>query len=272
MKTPEPPGTITHRLAPKAGQAVAAAGVTTATCPLDLSVIIPAFNEAKRIGKTLDQLQTYLGAPRSRWQACEVIVVCDGCEDDTQAAVEQRPPALFDLHVLAYRRNRGKGHALRTGFAESRGDYVLMADADGATPFGELDRLISALEADKADIIIASRRAAGARLAPPQAWYRRALGNLFSLAMRLVMGWSFLDTQCGFKLFRGEAARKLFASCQCDHFGIDVELLYLAQRTGLRVREVGVTWSETGGSRVHVLRDGFRMVRYALWLRFRRTE
>jgi len=230
---------------------------------MDLSLVIPAYNEAQRLGPTLDQIEAHATGSGLCEGPFEVIVVCDGCTDGTEAvarAYEGRLP----LRVLSYRDNRGKGYAVRQGMLASMGALAVFMDADGSTPVAELPRLEAPIREGRADIVVASRRAAGARLTQPQPWHRRLLGRALSLHTRVVLGVSVLDTQCGFKLFRGDLARELFAALRCDGFAFDLELLWLAHRCRARVLEMGVEWGDVGGSSVAPLKDGLRML-YTTW-------
>ena len=232
-----------------------------------LSLVIPAYNEGGRLADTLCSWARFL-ADRPEWTGSEIIVVCDGCTDDTADVARRSVGDSVQLTVVSYSPNRGKGFALRQGVAASRGGLVLMADADGTTPLSEAVWMAELLQQRQADIVVGSRRSRATELAAPQPWHRRALGRVFSRFARGVLGLPIVDTQCGFKLFDGSVARWLFSSCRCDHFAIDLELLYRARLTGLRAVEAGIVWRNGAGSRVHSLRDGLRMVRDALAIRF----
>ena len=232
----------------------------------ELSIVIPAYNERERIRPALDEVRAYLlGAS---WREAEIIVVCDGCTDDTAAVCEAS--GVPGMRVLAYPRNQGKGHAVKTGVLASRGDVVLFADADGATPIRELDRLAQAL-ASGHDVAIGSRRLPGARIAVPQPWRRRLLGRFFASATRRILHLDVMDTQCGFKAFRGETARFLFRQLRSPGFAFDLELLVLARQHGLSVAEIGVEWHDRTGTTVSPWRDGMRMLT-TLWTLRRRAD
>jgi dolichyl-phosphate beta-glucosyltransferase len=239
------------------------------------SIIIPAYNEAGRIAETLSDVGAWARRTRASGLDCEVIVVCDGCTDDTESVVRRRHAEPW-LRVVSYPDNRGKGYAVRRGVRESLGNVVAFMDADGATPIHELPRLAALIGGGKAvlgepDLVIGSRRAPGALVFPRQPLSRRLLGQAFSLFNRIVLRTPFMDTQCGFKVFRGELARDLFAELRCDRFGFDVELLTLACQRGCRIREIGVSWHDVPGSKVQPWRDGVEMVRTAWRLRRKRT-
>lgn len=223
------------------------------------SIIIPAYNEANRIANTLEEVSAYLEMGAGQSAGWEVIVVCDGCHDTT-AHVAGAFKGRLPLRVLAYRDNRGKGYAVRRGVAASVGGVVTFMDADGSTPVRELGRLAKPILDDHADIVIGSRHAENANVAISQSVSRRILGRAFSLHTRIALGLDLHDTQCGFKVFRGDIARALFAVLRLDGFAFDLELLAEARERRLRVQECGVEWSERPGSTVHPLRDGMRML------------
>lgn len=215
----------------------------------DLSVVVPAYNEEARIGPSLDSLLAYFARQPYRW---ELIVVDDGSRDGTAQIVTERISGVANARLISYSPNRGKGAAIRTGVLASQGAQVLFCDADLSTPIGELERLLPLLEAGN-DIVIGSRAAQGASATAP-AW-RRFGGLVFRVFRNAVVGFSeFVDSQCGFKLFRGDVARRLFAIQRIDRFMFDIEVLYLANRLGYRIAEAGVRWSYTEGTR-HTLGD-----------------
>lgn len=228
----------------------------------DLSVVIPAYNEALRLGSSLAAIVAYL---RRRGGDFEILVVDDGSRDATaQVATEL---AADGVRLLVLPENRGKGAALRAGVLATTGELVLLCDADLSTPIEDLERLAARL-AD-ADVAFGSRVIEGARIERHQPFYREAMGKAFNLLIRLLGFRGLHDTQCGFKLLRGPAARELFGAMRIDRFAYDVELLALARRRGLRVVEVGVTWADSTGSRVRPLRDAFGMLRDVVALRLR---
>jgi dolichyl-phosphate beta-glucosyltransferase len=230
---------------------------------VDLSVVIPAFNEASRLGVTLDRMLPYL---ERRGERFEVLVVDDGSSDTT--ADVAREYAHRGVWLLELSKNRGKGAALRHGVVASSGRKVLLSDADLSTPIEELERLEPELA--RADLVLGSRAVSGARLERRQPWHRETMGKAFNLVIRLLGFGSFRDTQCGFKLLEGDHARRLFPRLTIDRFAYDVELVWEAQRMGLRVVEVGVEWHDSPVSRVRPWRDAPQMLRDVLRVRFRR--
>ena len=230
-----------------------------------LSVVIPAYNEAHRIRQPLHSLTAYLRARRFRY---EIVVVDDGSEDATVEVLQgvQREDAR--VRIIHLPRNRGKGHAVRLGMREAIGELRLLADADGAAPIEELPRLERAIAAG-ADVAIGSRA-----LAWPQPgycvrarWHRTVLGTLFNRLVQHAGLSGIHDTQCGFKLFRATAADTLFAACQIDGYGFDLEVLSLARLWHYRIAEVPINWADQPGSKVRLLRDGCRLLSDLLAIR-----
>jgi dolichyl-phosphate beta-glucosyltransferase len=232
------------------------------------SIIIPAYNEARRIATTLASISAYLELPAAQSSEWEVIVVCDGCHDATEQEASAFA-ARLPLRVLSYPLNRGKGYAVRKGVSVSTGHLVAFMDADGSTPVCELDRLSRPIQQGQADIVVGSRRTPDARVRVGQSVLRRWLGRAFACHAQLVLGLGVHDTQCGFKVFRGSVARTLFAELRCDGFAFDLELLAFARGRNLRVLERGVQWRESPGSTVRPLRDGVQMLRAAWQIRAR---
>lgn len=223
--------------------------------PLTLSIVLPAYNEAGRIGASLDKITDY--AQQHAWTV-EVIVVNDGSTDNTANIVRQYAKRYPWLVLIENPGNRGKGFSVRNGMLRARGDILLFSDADLSSPIQEADKLIAALQAG-ADIAIGSRWVRKELQVVPQPLRRQILGRLFNLALRLVLGLNYKDTQCGFKAFRRPAAESVFAPQQVETWGFDPELLYLAKRAGLRTVEVPVCWAHSEGTRLHPIRDGMRM-------------
>ena len=213
-----------------------------------LTVAIAAFNEEHRLPQALDRA---LGMLTTRPQTFEVIVCDDGSTDRTVEVVQDY--AHRSVRLVRLRRNRGKGAAVRAAVLASRGEYVLFSDADFSTPITELPRVLQPLEAGEAEITIGSRHQAdGTDMRASQPRYRRAFGKLFHTLAALIAVRGIGDTQAGFKALRGDVARELFARLKLESIVFDVELLYLAQRSGYRVREVPVRWTNAGGSRMRV--------------------
>lgn len=227
-----------------------------------LSIVIPAFDEAARLGPTLETVCDFASR---REGGFEVIVVDDGSRDGTAAVAEGF--AARGVRLLRLPRNRGKGAAVRAGVLASAGARVLVSDADLSTPIAELDRVEPHLAA--APLVFGSRGLGESRVVRHQPWYRQAMGRTFNLIIRLLGVGGLRDTQCGFKLLDGETARQLFAEMTVDGFAFDVELVLLARRRGLAIVEVGVEWANAEGSRVHPVWSSLGMLRDVLRLRLR---
>jgi dolichyl-phosphate beta-glucosyltransferase len=220
------------------------------------SVVIPAYNEASRLPSYLKEIQAYF---EGRDESYEVIVVDDGSQDGTADRVREVAAGRTSVTVHALGRNRGKGHAVRAGMARADGRLRLMADADGATPIGEVARLEAAVAAG-ADLAVGSRVLHDPSVIRQVRLHRKLSGHVFNFLVRRLGIASVVDTQCGFKLFRAAAAEALFPHVTTDGFGFDVELLMLAERRGFRIVEVPINWADQPGSKVGVLREGPRMV------------
>jgi dolichyl-phosphate beta-glucosyltransferase len=229
-----------------------------------LSVVIPAYNEALRIGNTLRVIRTYL---QQQPFAAEIIVVDDGSQDGTAATVHALDVALPPVRVLRNDLNRGKGFSVRQGFLHADGEYLLFSDADLSTPIEEVEKLFVALR-EPCDIAIGSRALPESRVEVHQPRYREYMGRLFNLCVQMLAVPDIHDTQCGFKCFRREAALAICARMTTERFGFDVEMLYLARQLGYRVREVPVVWRHSPQSRVRVWQDPVSMLGDLLRIRW----
>jgi dolichyl-phosphate beta-glucosyltransferase len=228
-----------------------------------LSVVIPAFNEEGRLPATLDCIAGHLSG-QAHLLPAEVIVVDDGSTDGTVRVAESfAAPAGLSVRVVRLGRNRGKGAAVRAGLAASTGAWVLVSDADLATPIEELGALV----ASGAALAVGSRGVKRELIVRRQPLPRDTLGRLFNLGLRVLGLTSLRDTQCGFKLLEGQLARRLAGELRLDGFAFDVELLARAQRSGVTIAEVPVRWYHMESSRVRPLRHGMQMLRDALRIR-----
>jgi len=229
---------------------------------LELSVVVPAFNEERRLGTTLEKIATHLA---SKAIAHEILVVDDGSSDSTADIAE----SFSERHVqtLCLDRNRGKGAALKRGVLATRGKRVLLTDADLSAPIEELERLEPRLV--EAPLVLGSRALPDSRIIRHQALHRELMGKTFNRILRLSGIRGIGDTQCGFKLLDGDVARDLFARLVTSGFAFDVELIWLAQRTGLGVMEVGIEWENSPDSHVGLIVGPPRMLLEILVFRWR---
>jgi dolichyl-phosphate beta-glucosyltransferase len=223
--------------------------------PATYSIILPAYNESARISGTLDKILAH--AAQRGWSV-EVIVVNDGSSDDTAAIVREYASQHAVLRLLENPGNRGKGFSVRHGMLHARGDILLFSDADLSSPIEEADKLFAAI-AQGADIAIGSRWVDRSLQIRRQPLHRRIFGRIFNLALRIILGLQYKDTQCGFKAFTRRSAQAVFPLQKIERWGFDPELLYLARKFGFTVSEVPVAWSHREGTRIHPLRDGIRM-------------
>lgn len=216
-----------------------------------VSVVFPAFNEERAIGEALARVTAYLDA---REQPFEIVVSDDGSTDRTPAEVEQRGAADPRIRLVSSGANRGKGHAVRQGVLATEGDVVLFLDVDMSTPIEMMDRVWAELEAGH-QVVVGTRRGAGAEIEVHQPVIREALGDIFRRATRRLLDIPVSDITCGFKVFDGAVARRLFATMRLDDWSFDVELLVAAAQAGLRITEVPVVWRNDPRSKVRLTRD-----------------
>jgi glycosyltransferase involved in cell wall biosynthesis len=219
------------------------------------SIVIPAYNESARICATLEKILAFVRS--ARWSA-EIIVVNDGSTDRTSAIVQEYAAQHPNLRLLENPGNRGKGYSVRNGMLHATGDILLFSDADLSSPIEESAKLLAALD-QGADVAIGSRWLRTELQVQPQPLHRRIFGRAFNLALRLVLGLRYKDTQCGFKAFTRRAAQVIFPLQHIERWGFDPEILFLANRFGFRVEEVPVQWAHREGTHISPLRDGLRM-------------
>jgi glycosyltransferase involved in cell wall biosynthesis len=228
------------------------------------SIIIPAYNEAERIGASLDRILSYIA--ESRWSA-EIIVVNDGSRDNTSQVVQEYSRRNPIIRVLENPGNRGKGYSVRNGMLNASGQVLLFTDADLSSPIEEANKLFSVIESGEADVAIGSRYLQSELQTRKQPLHRRMLGRAFNMALRTILGLSYVDTQCGFKAFNRKAVTTIFPNMKIERWGFDPEILFLARRYGLRVAEVPVSWAHDHRSKISPLRDGTRMLGELLRIR-----
>jgi dolichyl-phosphate beta-glucosyltransferase len=230
----------------------------------DLSHVIPAYNEERRLGPTLAAVLSFLG---ERPYTSEVLVVSDGSQDGTGrvaqaafSALDHTPDARVTGRFIEYQPNAGKGRAVRTGVAATRGRYVAFTDADLSTPIEELERALAHVRSGDYLVVLGSRAVEGSEVDKFQPLYRRAAARFFNVVRDSITGMRHLrDTQCGLKVFQGDLARYIFARQVVDGFMFDVETAFIAQRLGVPILEMGVRWADAPESKVR-LTSGFRMV------------
>lgn len=232
------------------------------TQPL-LSVIIPAYNEASRIVSTLEQVAGFLSTRPYAW---EVVVVDDGSSDHTRALVAEFAARHPQVRLLE-RPHRGKGGAVKAGMLAATGQYRFMCDADLSMPIQQVERFLPP-QVEGVDVVVGSREAAGARRVG-EPWRRHLMGRFYNWLVQVLAAPGLQDTQCGFKCFRGQVAADLFRRQTLDGFAFDVEVLFLARKAGLVVREVGIDWHYRQLSRVRPLRDSAAMTWDLLKIRWR---
>jgi glycosyltransferase involved in cell wall biosynthesis len=237
----------------------------TALLPfVDLSIVVPAYNEEHRITPTLARLHAYLSNQPLRY---EIVVVDDGSSDNTVGVVTLAMAQIPNLRLVRQTPNRGKGAAVRRGMLAARGQIRVMSDADGSMPPEQLPKLLAPILSCKSAIAIGSRYAPGAKSDVKQPWWRVAWSRLANKAIQRSLVPGVKDTQCGFKAFTAEAARDLFRYGRIDGWAFDLEILALAKRRGFEIAEVGVEWKDDRRSRVNPLKDLYKVLREALTIR-----
>ena len=224
-----------------------------------LSLVIPAYNEARRLPNTLRELHDYC----RRWaRLFEVIIVVESSTDETLALAQAGTKTFPQLKVIGNRIHRGKGFAVRTGMLASAGELVFFTDADLSTPLYEIDRALAVFEAERdLQIIVGNRQHPNSQIIRHQSWMREGMGKTFNALVRWLAGIEIRDTQCGFKGFRQAASRAIFERQKTDGFSFDVEVLLLAKALGFSVKEMPVHWSNSPDSKVRVVSDSLKMLR-----------
>ncbi|MFC1668641.1 dolichyl-phosphate beta-glucosyltransferase [Chlamydiota bacterium] len=221
---------------------------------MEISIIIPAYNEFSIICDTIGTIETYL---EDKFLLYEIIVVDDGSTDGTASRVESTFSDKKNIRLLKNDVNRGKGAAVRKGALASIGDLVLFSDADLSTPITELDAFL--LLINEFSIVVGSRALPDSLILIHQPFYREYMGRVFNRFVQWIVSRGIKDTQCGFKLFRGDVARLLFSLCKIDGFCFDVEVLYLAHKKQYSIKEKSVIWRNDPTTKVHVFKDSCKM-------------
>ena len=231
--------------------------------PPKIAIVVPAYNEAARLGGSLTAILSYLN---DRRDVTELIVVDDGSTDGTAKVAEQvlADPGRVSARLIRYEENRGKGYAVRRGLLEATANIALFSDADLSSPITEAPKLIDPIQSGEYDLTFGSRALNRKLIGVHQPWRREQGGRVFNLIVRLATTLPFWDTQCGFKAFRMSVCRPLIEAAQIDRFGFDVELIYLGYLAQLRLREVPVRWNHAAGgpldSSSNYSRDSLRMI------------
>lgn len=221
-----------------------------------ISVIIPAYNEVRRLPHTLAVVYNYL---KSRFSSFELIVVDDGSYDHTADFVDDFSEQCPEIRLISYVPNKGKGHAVRIGMLAASGDLILFDDADGSSPIEELEKLLDSIK-NGADIAIGSRAKPDEGRTVNALAYRKYLGNTFNVIVQGLLLPGFYDTQCGFKLFKKEMAHDIFSVTRLDRFAFDVEVLYIARLRNYKITEIPINWTNVEGSKVNVFTDSPQML------------
>jgi dolichyl-phosphate beta-glucosyltransferase len=229
-----------------------------------LSVVVPCYNEEQRLPRTIEQIERYLDGKNAPY---ELILVDDGSVDGTRRVMDAAVHRHDGVRVEALPHNRGKGRALALGVEAAKGDQILLTDADLSTPIEELDKLQAALSGG-AGVAIASRAVRGSRVEISQPFYRVLMGKGFNLIVQVVLLPGIWDTQCGFKLFRADVARRVFADLITDGFGFDPEVLYRARKQGVKIAEVPVVWRNSAETKVSAVSSSLDMLKHVIRLRF----
>jgi glycosyltransferase involved in cell wall biosynthesis len=220
---------------------------------LSISILVPAYNEEKRLPSTLAALASFI--QKDEFGFVEVLVIDDGSQDRTAALVQEYSHARGQFRLVSNPGNRGKGYAVRHGMQKAQGDWVLFTDADLSSPLPEFFKLMAAVQGSGADGAIGSRALDRSLVGVHQPLAREFSGRVFNLHMRMIAGLPYRDTQCGFKLFSRRAARLIASLQRIERFGFDVEILYIARKHGFRILEVPVVWNDVAGTKVS-LRGG----------------
>lgn len=223
-----------------------------------LSIVIPAYNEEKRIGTTLEGTFRYLNA---QTYSSEVLVINDGSSDQTAGIVLDFANRTSErLRLIENPGNCGKGYAVRNGMLQATGEIILFFDADLATPTSEIVKVITPIAEDRYDVVFGSRAIDRSLIGAHQSPLREAIGRAGNWVQYLLTGLKFKDTQCGFKAFRNETAKSVFPLQQIDGFGFDPEILFIAQKQGWRLLETAVRWNHVEGSKVNPIASPIKVL------------
>ncbi|MFH1995688.1 MAG: glycosyltransferase [Candidatus Omnitrophota bacterium] len=221
-----------------------------------ISIVIPAYNEAKRLSAFLERVVAYCKKSSDKY---EIIIVNDGSSDGTLKIAESWKSVFPELFTLRIRRNRGKGYAVKRGLLKAQGDIAVFLDADGSVDPEEINKNLRSITEEGFDIFIGSRILSNAERVLKAKWYRKIIGKVFNFFVQFFLFKNIKDTQCGFKMFKKEVIKPLFSRSYLRGFGFDVEILFLAHKMGYRVKEGAVSWTHVDGSKVNLLFDSIAM-------------
>ena len=233
----------------------------------ELSIVIPAYNEEKRLPRAMARIGEYFASRGMAFDDFEILVVDDGSNDNTMRLCEEWRREMPSVRLLSNGKNRGKGYSVRHGMLEARGRIAIFTDADLSSPIEELQKLLAAIEAGN-DVAIGSRALDRSLIEVHQSRFREVAGIIFNGFVRLFTGLPLEDTQCGFKAFAREPARRIFEQQRIERFGFDPEILFLARRHALRIAEVPVRWAHDSATKVHVFRDSVLMFTDLVYIRW----
>jgi len=222
-----------------------------------LSVIIPAYNEEKRLLSTLSKICAYLSTKGFPY---EIIVVDDGSTDNTLQIIKNFASSDKHIILLVNELNRGKGYSVRKGMLSARGEYVFFTDADLSTPIEEIEKCLPHL-INGYDVVIGSRSMPGSDIIIHQPWYREKMGKIFNFMVNMVLLKGIIDTQCGFKGFKREVVKTVFSRCKIDGFSFDVEALYLSRKYNFKIKEIPIRWENSALSKVSPIKHSLQMFR-----------
>jgi len=231
---------------------------------MHLSVIVPAYNEEKRLAKTLIEIDKYLKTQKYDY---EIVVVNDGSKDKTAQVAKDLQPKIANLNLIDNKENHGKGWVVRQGMLEAKGEFRLFTDADNSTQINQVENLLPYFR-QGFEIVIGSRDVRGAKIINPQPWHRRLMGEIFNLMVQMIVGlWGIWDTQCGFKALSREAAENILPRCQINRWAFDPEILAVGKRIGYKIKEAPVVWINDLDSRVK-MRSTIKMALDLVKIRF----
>lgn len=222
-----------------------------------LSIIIPAYNEEKRLLPTLNKICAYLS---NQGFPYEIIVVDDGSTDDTLQMVRNFASSEENVVILVNGQNSGKGYSVKKGMLSARGKYVFFTDADLSTPIEEIEKCLPYLK-NGYDVVIGSRSLPESDITIHQPWYREKMGKIFNSMVNMVLVKGIIDTQCGFKGFKKEVVKTVFSRCGIDGFSFDVEALYLSRKFNFKIKEIPIRWENSALSKVNPARHSLQMFR-----------